>query len=351
MTRPADLTQFNVLRLNARLFPVSEYEIELFEKYQLNVTELETDTRGELIPHVADCDALFVVSASLPTEVIESLSRCRVISRLGTGTDKIDVATATEKGILVTNIPEFCIEEQADHTMALLLTLARQLPRMRQSMVEGAWTRSREEANTNRRLSTQTLGLVGFGGSARETAKRARGFGMRVLATRSRRDVSSAVADSLGVEMTDLDTLLSQSDFVSLHLPLNSKTYHMFDEQVLSKMKPGAFFINTARGALVDESALAMLLRNKQIAGAGIDTFEQIDVHSGLESAPNHPLLTLENVVFTPHVAALSVESKRDNNRGGIENLAAVLSGFWPTAGHVVNPSVTPRFPLIVEED
>lgn len=351
MTRPAGLQHFNVLRLNARLFPVSEYEIELFEKHQLNVKELETDTPGELIPHVADCDALFVVSASLPTEVIESLTRCRVISRLGTGTDKIDVATATQNGILVTNIPDFCIEEQADHTMALLLTLARQLPGMRQAMLEGAWTRSREEANTNRRLSTQTLGLVGFGGSARETAKRARGFGMRVLATRRRQDVVSAIADSLDVEMTDLDTLLSQSDYVSLHLPLNAQTYHMFNEPTLSKMKPGAFFINTARGALVDESALAILLQKRHIAGAGIDTFEQIDVHSGQEAPPNHPLLRLENVVFTPHVAALSVESKRDNNRGGIENLAAVLKGFWPPADHIVNPDVSPRFPLVVVED
>jgi D-3-phosphoglycerate dehydrogenase len=346
MAAAKDLAQFRAARLNATLFPVSAYEVELHQKYGLNVMEVEANTPVEIIPHVADCDALFVVSTTLPTEVIESLSRCRVISRLGTGTDKIDVATATRRGIVVTNIPYFCVEEQADHTIALVLAVARQLPRMRQAMIDGAWTKSRQQAYSNRRLSTQVLGLVGFGGSARETAKRARGFGMRILATRRNMSAPNREAVELGVEMVDIDTLLAESDYVSLHLPLNAETYHMFDETMLRKMKPGANFINTSRGALVDEMALVSALREGRLAGAGIDTFEQIDVHTEDDHPPDHPLLTLDNIVLTPHVAALSVESKLDNNQGGVENAVSILSGHWPNPENIVNQGVVPRFPL-----
>ena len=346
MTTSYNLEKFRVVRLNATLFPVSEHEVELYQKYGLNVIQIEVKTAEEIIPIVTDCDALFVVSTALPTEVIESLSRCRVISRLGTGTDKIDVATATRKGIVVTNVPYFCIEEQADHTMALLLAVARQLPRMGKAMIEGAWSSARHQANTNRRLSTRTLGLVGFGGSARGTARRAGGFGMRILATRRHMNASQDEAIILGVEMVSLDTLLVESDYVSLHLPLNAETYHLFNEAALRKMKPGAILINTSRGALVDEMALVAALREGRLAGAGIDTFEQIDVFTKEESAPDHPLLTLDNVVYTPHVAALSVESKRDNSQGSIENLVAILNGRWPDPQNMVNQGVISRFPL-----
>ncbi len=346
MSDVPDLRDLKVVRLNAELFPISDYEIELFEKYQLNVTPIEAETPSDIIRHVAGCDGLFVVSASLPTEVIDSLSRCRVISRLGTGTDKIDVARATERGILVTNIPDFCIEDQADHAMALMLAIARKLPAMGRAILEGAWSRSRDESNTGHRVSTGTLGLVGFGGSAKEMAKRAAGFGMRILATRKNMDGDRTEADRIGVQMVDLETVLTQSDYISLHLPLNQATRHMFDEKMLKKCKPGAVLINTARGALVDELALASVLREGHLSAAGLDTFEQIDVHTKNESPPSHPLLKLANVIFTPHVAALSIESKRDNNRGGVENLAAVLSGRWPEPGRIVNPTVVPRNPL-----
>ena len=346
MTVGTDLATFRTVRLNATLFPVSRYERELYQRYGLNVLEIEANTPTEIIAHVADCDALLVVSTALPTEVIKNLPRCRVISRLGAGTDKIDVATATRNGIVVTNIPDFCVEEQADHTMALLLAVARQLPRMGQAMIAGAWAKSRQQANTNRRLSSQVLGLVGFGGSAQATAKRARGFGMRIIATRRNMSASVRNAIELGVAMVDLDTLLAESDYVSLHLPLYAETYHLFDETVLRRMKPGASLINTSRGAIVDEMALVDVLREGHLTGAGIDTFEQIDVHGEEERPPEHPLLALDNVVLTPHVAALSVESLRDNNRGSVENTVSILSSHWPKRENIVNQGVVPRFLL-----
>ena len=332
--------------MNAALFPVGEIEAALCEEYHLRPVQVEANSPEEIIPYVADCDALFAVSVSLPEAVVSNLSRCRVISRLGTGTDKIDVAMAARMGILVTNVPYFCVEEQADHTMALLLALARQLPRMARAMAEGAWSRSKRQARSNQRLSTQTLGLIGFGNSAKATARRARGFGMRVIATRRNMKAPRREADELGVEMLSLNTLLAESDYVSLHVPLDSDTYHMLAEAQLRKMKPGAYLINTSRGALVDEMALVKSLREGRLSGAGLDTFEGINPFTEDESPPDHPLMELDNVVLTPHVGAASVQAAQDVSRGGVQNVVSVLSGHMPLAENIVNPSVTPRFPL-----
>ena len=347
MANWSHLQSFRVTRLNATLFPVSEFETELYRKYNLSVVQVEAEKPGELIPQVADCDALFAISVALPKAVIEGLSRCRVISRLGTGTDKIDVAAASRKGIIVTNVPYFCTEEQAEHTMALLLALARKLPQMSQAMAEGTFSRARCQAKTNRRLSVCTLGLIGFGNSARAVARRANGFGFRVIATRRKLNVPCREADELGVKIVSLDTLLAESDYVSLHLPLTAETYHILNEAALRRMKLGAYLINTSRGSLVDEMALVKALREGWLSGAGLDTFEQIDPFTEIEVPPSHPLLTLDNVILTPHVAAASVQSARNVSLGGIQNMVSVLNGHWPPAGNIVNPDVVPRFPLI----
>ena len=338
-----DLRRLRVVRLNAVLFPPSDFERAEWKRAGLAPVEAEANTVEDLIPVVAEADGVFAISVALPTPVVAAMARCRVISRLGTGTDKIDVALATQRGILVTNVPTFCIEEQADHTMALLLALARKLPQMQRGMRAGAYNASQGFSRSNQRLNGRTLGLVGFGNSARLTAQRARGFGMRVLATRR----SATPADpALGVEMTDLATVLRESDYVSLHLPLVAQTYHMFGAAEFAAMKPGALFINTSRGALVDEAALEAALRSGHLGGAGLDTFERIDVFAENPPMPQWSLLELDNVIATPHVAASSVQAGQDVSRGGIENLAAVLSGTWPRPGNIVNEGVVPRAPL-----
>ena len=342
------MQSFRVVRLNAQLGPVSDFEAEQHRQHGLAPVQVEANTLVEIISHVKDCDALFVISSALPTPVIESLARCRVISRMGLGTDKIDVETATARGILVTNVPTFCVEEQADHTMALLLSLARQLPAMSKAMRAGTFHAAHLATRKNQRLSTQTLGLVGFGNSAKATARRARGFGMRVLATRRHWLPADPEAEALGVRMVDLETLLAQSDYVSLHLPLTKQSYHLFDDATLRKMKPGACLINTSRGAIVDETALVAALCEGRLGGAGIDTFEGIDIFAVDEAPPVHPLvlMDLDNVVLTPHVAAGSTQAGQDVVRGAVENVAAVLSGHWPRSENVVNSKVMPRFPL-----
>jgi D-3-phosphoglycerate dehydrogenase len=340
------LRDYRVVRLNASLFPPSAYETSLYDRYQLSPILVEANTPDDILPWVADCDALFAISVALPAAVVERLDRCRIISRLGTGTDKIAVDLATRRGILVTNVPYFCVEDQADHTLALLLSLARQIPVMSKAMAAGEFGKARNLSRINQRLSGRTIGLVGFGNSARQVARRAQGFGLRVIATRRNRLASNQEAESLGVEMADLDTVLRESDYVSLHLPLTPETYHLIDERALRTMKPGAFLINTSRGALVDEAALVLSLREGRLGGAGLDTFEQIDVFTSDEAPPVHPLLELENVILTPHVAAGSVQSGQAVSRGGIENVVAILSGYWPPQENIVNSGVIPRFPL-----
>lgn len=335
-----------IIRLNARLFPVGDYERGIWQHFGMQPIEVEAATPAEIIPLVADCDALFAISVSLPAEVIDSLAQCQVISRLGTGTDKIAVDVAKARGIVVTNVPYFCVEEQADHTMALLLSLVRGLPLSQQLMRTGEYRRAQAAVRINRRLNGRTIGLVGFGNSAKLTARRAKGFGMHVLATR-RRAIDDPVAAELGVEMTDLDTLLRRSDYVSLHLPVGADTHHMIDATALKKMRPEALLINTSRGALVDEMALYAALEARTIAGAGLDTFELIDVFAAAESVPTLPLLHHPRVIATPHVAAGSIESGQDVARGGIENLASILAGHFPIEENIVNLGVVPRVPLL----
>jgi len=344
---PRPCSECRIVRLNAELFPVTDEERAEYQRAGIVPIECERNGLEELAGVVAEADAVFAVSVKLPGEVIRMMSRCRVISRLGTGTDRIDVAEATRSGIVVANVPDFCVEEQADHTLALLLAVERQLPRMARDMVEGHWRESRATAGHSHRLSGRTLGLVGWGLSARATARRALGFGMKLLATRRRMQIEAPEAQGLGVRLVALGQLLAESDYVSLHLPLTEATRHLLDAEAFSRMKPGAVLINTARGAIVDETALVAALDSDQLRGAGLDVFERINVHDPEEIPPTgDPLLGRDNVVLTPHVAAYGVESRQDIAVGGVENLVAVLEGRWPRDGRVVNRDVTPRYEL-----
>ena len=339
-----------VIRLNAQLFPIEAYEAGVWHEVGIAPIEVEANTPDELIPHVADCDAVVVVSAALPTRVVESMTHCRVISRRGAGTDKIDVSTAKRMGILVTNVPDFCVEEQADHTLAMLLGLIRQLPRMQSRLQQGDYVSARRLSESNQRTIGKTLGLIGFGRSAQSTARRAHGFGMRVIATRQNMS-RTAEADALGVKLVDLDTLLRESDYISLHTPLLEGTYHLIDHAAIDKMKHGALLINTSRGALIDEAALVDALRSGRLGGAGIDTYETIDVFADHPQPPtDHPLVKLLhddiNLILTSHVAAGSVQAMQDVSRGAVENVATVLQGRWPSQERIVNWGVVPHVSL-----
>lgn len=331
-----------VVRLNADTYPVEPEEIEALAPLDAELVAIEGQDPDALPTRVRDCDALMVVSARVPAALIQAMGRCRTIARLGAGTDRIAVDMATACGIVVSNVPDFCLGEQADHAMALLLSAARQLPYMQQAMRAGQWTARSHPAV--RRIAGRTLGLIGFGASAQGVARRAAPFGLELQAwTRDPAKYRDA-ASALGVRMVPFDVLLAQSDVVSVHLPLTPETRHLLGAAQLATMKPDAVLVNTARGAIIDEQALIECLENRRIGGAALDVFETIDVFAPPGPAPRHRLLELDNVIATPHCAGSSVESSRESKSRGAQHAAAVLQGRWPA--HVVNPRVVPRVAL-----
>lgn len=328
------------VRLNAATYPVEDDERLELEGAGARFVALEGKTLDEVVAAARDCDALLVVSAKVPAELIDQLTRCRVIARLGAGTDRIDVAAATRRGILVTNVPDFCMNEQAEHTLALMLAWVRRLPYMLGAMHRGEWT-ARHHPGVHR-LAGQTLGLIGFGSSAQAVAARAGALALKLLAWTRTPAKYQQPAERLGVRLISLDDVLAQSDFVSIHLPLTAETRHLIGNFQLAQMRPTAVLINTARGAIVDEVALVAALQSGRLAGAVLDVFDGIDVFSLPGPPPDHPLLKLDNVLLTPHCAGSSVESSRDSKIRGARNAALVLQAQTPP--YVVNPEVTPRF-------
>jgi D-3-phosphoglycerate dehydrogenase len=331
------------VRLNALTYPVEPGEHAALAEAGAELLCIEGRDEAEVEQATRDADAVLVISSYLPAALIEGWTRCRTIARLGAGTDRIAVDVATARGIVVSNVPDFCLGEQADHTMALLLSAARRLPHMQQGMRNGQWT-VRAHPGV-RRIAGRSLGLVGFGASAQAVARRAGGFGLQLRAWTRNPAKYAATAAALGVDLVGLDDLLAQSHFVSLHLPLSPATHHLLGARELGLLRPDAVLINTARGALVDEGVLVDVLQQGRIAGAALDVFEGVDVFAPPGEPPCHPLLVMDNVIATPHCAGSSVESTRESKLRGALHAAQVLQGRWPA--HVVNPEVQPWGPLL----
>lgn len=278
-----------------------------------------------------DVDAIMVNWKEISPAVLAAAPNCRVVARFGVGVDNIAVAEATEKGIVVANVPDYCYEETSDHALALILGLGRNLVPLINDTKLGNWN-LHVSPRPFARLNTQTVGVVGYGRIGQALAEKARGIGMNVIAYTPRL-TAERVGD--GIEATqDLDYLLSQSDYVSLHLPANAVTDKLIDAEKLSKMKPSACLINTARGAVVDEDALYEALQNGQIAAAALDVISTEYAES------ENRLLTLDNVWMTPHAAFYSPTAIADLSKKTAENVAAVLRGEKPPVDYVVNPAV-----------
>jgi D-3-phosphoglycerate dehydrogenase len=283
---------------------------------------------AELLELARDADAIIVCYATVPRSVIEEASRLRVIAKTGTGVDNVDVAAATERGIVVTNVPDYCRDEVSDHAMALLLALARRLPKLDRLVQSGSWDTG--VAKPTFRIKGQTLGLVGFGRIAGDVGAKARAFGMRVLAYDPFVPAEAIAAG--GCEPAPLDVVLREADFVSLHVPLTSDTEHVIDAAALRAMKPTAYLVNTARGGLVDTAALRTALLAGEIAGAGLDVLEHEP------PAPDDPLLGLDNVIITPHTGFYSEDSVEELQRKTAMQVVKVLRGERPD--YPVNPEV-----------
>jgi D-3-phosphoglycerate dehydrogenase len=289
---------------------------------------LKTKKPEEFIDAAKDCDALLNTYAGpITAEVMSKMPKCRIIARYGIGVDTIDLDAATKAGIIVTNNPTYCIEEVAEHTMALLLACARKIAFYDRLVRAGRW--EVPPGKPIYRLVGRTLGLVGFGNIARQVAVRAAAFGMRVLYADP--FVKEGQFDAPG-KKAEMDMLLREADFVSLHPPLTPETRKLMNDAAFSRMKPSAFLINCSRGPVVDTEALVRALDAKKIAGCALDTTDP-------EPLPNpHPLRGRDNVIVAPHAAWYSEQAMAGLQAGAPGEVRRVLSGEWPV--NVVNRAV-----------
>jgi D-3-phosphoglycerate dehydrogenase len=277
---------------------ISERGVELLRQTGWNIV---LTTKDNLNKEIADADALIVRSATKVThELLEKAPKLRAVGRAGVGVDNIDLEAATKRGVLVMSTPGGNSVSVAEHTFALLLALARQVPRLDKAIHEGRWEKS-SAAGTE--LRGKTLGLIGVGRIGSEVAVRAEAFDMRVLGYDP--FISEAAARELSVELVPLDQLLAESDFVSLHTALSPATQNLLNAAAIAKMKKGARIVNTARGELIDEAALAEALNNGKLAGAALDVFVE-------EPPKTSPLTGLANVIATPHVAGSTTEAQEE---------------------------------------
>lgn len=290
--------------------------------------QLAKSIKPEDILEVArNADAVLTTYAKITTEIVQQLTKCRIIARFGIGVDNVDIATATSKGIVVTKVPDYCMDEVSDHTMALLLSLIRKIPFSNSEVHAGRW--EMPSVVPIHRLRGQVFGLVGFGRIPQLVAPKGQAFGLRVVS--SDPYASKEVMAKAGVEKVEFEELVKISDYISLHCPLMPETHHLFNAQVFSQMKPTAYLVNTGRGPLIDEAALAQALDKNQLGGAALDVVEN-------EPPSGSPLLGRKNVILTPHTAFYSEESLLELQRKAAEEVVRVLGGQAPL--NPVNPEV-----------
>lgn len=291
----------------------------------------ETGDEEELLTLAPTVDSILTCWKPVWESVITTAKKCQVIARYGIGLDNIDVETATENGIIVTNVPAYCVDEVSDHAMALLLACARKISCYNEAVKSGTWDQN--IGPKMYRLREKTLGIVGFGHIAKAIIPKAEAFGLTVKVYSPR--TSSDYIAMHYAEKVSFAELLEISDFITIHAPLTAETQHMFSQDEFRAMKSTAFLINTARGGIVDSAALSTAIKKGEIAGAGLDV---------LETEPpkeDEGLLTLDNVVITPHAAFISEESILELEVTAATCVAQVLTGELPES--IVNPSVLKR--------
>ena len=287
---------------------------------------LADEPKPEAILRVAkDADALLATYAKITADMIRQMTRCRIISRFGIGVDNVDIPAATERGIVVTKVPDYCIDEVSDHAVALLLTAVRKIPLANSLVQQGRW--EMPAVVPIHRLRGSVLGLVGFGRIPQLVAPKAQAFGMRVVSFDPY--IPKDVFERANVESVDFPQLLRLSDYVSIHAPLLPETQGLFNAEAFRQMKPHAYLINTARGPIVDEAALAHALDAGQLAGAALDVMTK-------EPPTGSPLLGRPNVIITPHTSFYSEESLNDLETKAAEEVVRVLKGQAPK--NPVNP-------------
>jgi D-3-phosphoglycerate dehydrogenase len=285
-----------------------------------DLVRLNYSTSDLLMPHISDADALIVQWAKIDRRAIESLTRCKVISRYGVGVDMIDLKAAGEHAIPVANVPDYCVEEVSTHAIAFLLMLNRHILIHHEHVKAKQW--GGVGGGAPARLAGQTLGVVGLGNIGRAVVRKAKGLDLKIIGFDPY--LPPAKAAELGVDLVEWDALLGRSDYISLHCPLTEETRHLVSKVQLAMMKPSAYLLNLSRGPVVDQSALYDALVNHQIAGAALDVLEQEP------PLTDDPLLELDNVIFTPHSSSWSEASVEQLRRQTAQNVVDALCGKTP---------------------
>ena len=310
------------------VWPSLEPEREVMASIGAELVVAPNGEEETLASLAEDVDGILTCFAQVTQKVVESARKCVVIGRYGVGVDNIAVETATRLGMVVTYVPDYCVDEVSDHALALLLAWNRRVPLFDSAVKQGRW--HVELTMPILRLRGSKMGIIGLGRIGKALSRKAAAFGMEVLA--SDPYVSPEAAAESGAQLVDMAALLRESDFISIHTPLAPETHKLIGEKELSMMKPSAFLINVARGPLIDEEALYAALKEKRIGGAGLDVLVQAPPPA------DHPLLQLDNVVLTPHVAFFSREAVQELQVRASTEVARVLTGQMPD--NVINPGV-----------
>lgn len=290
----------------------------------------KASTENEIIRLIEDADAVVVgATGRISAKVLASAKRLKIVSRHGVGVDNVDVEAATERGIVVTYTPHANADSVVEHAFALIMCLLRRICGAERAVKSGRWAERQRFMGIE--LRGKTLGIIGLGDIGRRVARVARNaFAMRVMYHSRTRKID--VEKGLDIGYVDLETLLKESDFVTLHVPLTDKTYHMIGEDQLKIMKREAVIINTARGGIIDELALVKALKERRIAGAALDVME------AEPPDPKSPILDMDNVVITPHIAAYTEEAMRRMGQMISEDIVRLYRGLRPF--RVANPEV-----------
>ncbi|WP_068117318.1 C-terminal binding protein [Tropicimonas marinistellae] len=304
----------------------NDIEKAIIEAAGGRVVGLQAKSEEDLFEHAEDCFAMINQYARVGAKTIARMKKCKVIARYGVGVDIVDVKTATERRIMVTNVQDYCTDEVADHAISLWLTLVRKLLQFNESTHSGVW--SWHAARPVYRLRGRVMGIVSLGKIGQAIAERARAFGVRIIAYDPYLD--PAVAADIGVELVDKQTLVAQSNYILMQAPMTPETRHFLSDAEFAAMQPGAILVNTGRGPTVDNAALYRALTEGTLAGAGLDDPEEEPAKRAHWDPADNPIFTLPNVIVTPHTAYYSEESIEQARQTAASEVARVLRGERP---------------------
>ena len=313
------------------VWPDIEIESEVLRAAGVEPLAAPDASEETLAGLATDADVILFCFAKVTGKVLQAAARCVAACRYGIGVDNVDIAAATAAGIVVTNVPDYCMDEVGDHALGMILALNRRFVPHDRSVKAGSWSAVALDQPMHRTRGA-TLGIVGFGRIGRSVAAKAKAFGMETVAFDPLHEPGERID---GVDVATFEEVLERSEFVTVHTPLTPETEGMIGAEELARMKPGSIIVNCARGGIIDEEALAHALASGHLAGAGLD---------GLSAAPppaDHPLLGLESVIITPHTAFFSQASTIELERRTAEEAVRVLNGEMPE--HLVNPDVLGR--------